>query len=78
MNTLSQTLINMAEAVLSIFPTDPIISYLSVPNEVQSFLGYLNFFIPIGTLVSITTAWLTGVAMYYLYQIVLRWIKVIE
>lgn len=38
----------------------------------------VNWFIPIGTFVSILEGWLVCVAVYYAYQIVLRWIKVIE
>ncbi len=41
-------------------------------------LQFVNWFIPVGTFVSIFEAWLFGVGVYYIYQIVLRWIKVIE
>ena len=41
-------------------------------------LQFLNWFVPVGTFVGIFEAWLSGIAIYYIYQIVLRWIKVIE
>lgn len=38
----------------------------------------MNWFVPVGTFVGILETWLAGVAIYYVYQIVLRWVKVIE
>ncbi len=34
--------------------------------------------IPIGQIIAILETWVTAVAIYYLYSIVLRWIKAIE
>ena len=38
----------------------------------------VNWFVPVNSFVSILETWLVAVGIYYVYQIVLRWIKVIE
>lgn len=78
-DALSDTLVDLAVSVIEIFPASPfgILDELS-GSVAYEWLQFLNWFIPVGTFVSIFEAWLTGVAIYYIYQIVLRWIKVIE
>lgn len=78
-DALSDTLVSFAVSVIELFPASPftVLDELS-SSEVYEWLRMVNWFIPIGTFVSILEAWLTCVAVYYVYQIVLRWIKVIE
>lgn len=78
-DALSDTLVSLAVSVIELFPASPftILDELS-SSDVYEWLRMVNWFIPIGTFVSILEAWLSGVAIYYIYQIVLRWIKVIE
>lgn len=65
------------EAVLSILPRSPFTRYINALTNLP-YLEYLNWFIPIPTFIVIGEAWLTAVAVFYLYSIVLRWIKAIE
>lgn len=59
--------------VLPYSPFQGFISYLSsVP-----YLGYINWFIPMGSIINITAAWTTSISLYYLYSIAMRWIKAI-
>lgn len=41
------------------------------------FLGWLNWFVPIGEILTVLGVYLTAVAAFYLYSIVLRWLKVL-
>lgn len=41
-------------------------------------LGYINYFVPIAEMVNIGMAWLTAIALWYVYAIVLRWVKAIQ
>lgn len=60
--------------VLPYSPFQPFITYLSsVP-----YLGYINWFIPMGSIINITVTWTTAIGLYYLYSIIMRWIKVIQ
>lgn len=44
----------------------------------QPFLKYLNWLIPIDTFITIGGYWLTAIGCYYIYQVILRWIKAVE
>ena len=76
---LSDALVGFAVSVIELFPASPFTILDELSNsEVYEWLRMVNWFIPIGTFVSILEGWLVCVAAYYVYQIVLRWIKVIE
>lgn len=78
-DTLSDALVDFAVSVIELFPASPFTILDELSNsEVYEWLRMVNWFVPIGTFVGIFEAWLSGVAIYYIYQIVLRWIKVIE
>lgn len=47
-------------------------------SVISEYMGYLNWIIPIDKILIVTMSWLTAIALYYVYQIVLRWIKAIE
>ncbi|WP_277409711.1 hypothetical protein [Lacrimispora xylanisolvens] len=42
------------------------------------FLGYLNYFVPVAQIIAITQLWITAVGLFYLVQLALRWVKMIE
>lgn len=76
---LTASLVEFAISVIELFPESPflILEELST-TEFYDLLRFLNWFIPINTFITIFDTWLVGVALYYAYQVVLRWIKVIE
>ncbi len=47
-------------------------------SDVQSFMGTLNWILPMSQIVAELQLWITAVAVYYVYQIVLRWIRAID
>ena len=78
-DALSDTLVSFAVGVIELLPASPfgVLDELS-GSVAYEWLQFVNWFIQVGTFVSIFEAWLFGVGVYYIYQIVLRWIKVIE
>lgn len=78
-DALTNTLVSFAVGVVELFPTSPftVLDDLA-QSDFAEWLQYLNWFIPVSSFVSILEAWLVAVGLYYVYQIVLRWIKVIE
>ncbi len=79
MDSLTDSLVSFAVSVIELFPTSPFTILNELSNsEFYEWLQMLNWFIPVGTFVSILEGWLTCVAVYYVYQIILRWVKVIE
>ncbi|WP_295761238.1 hypothetical protein [uncultured Oscillibacter sp.] len=78
-DALSDTLVSFAVSVIELFPASPFTVLDEIGNsEVYEWLRMVNWFVPVGTFVGILETWLAGVAIYYVYQIVLRWVKVIE
>ena len=73
---MSELLNYFAEFLKSVLPLSPFKSYISA-LESMPYLGYLNYFIPISAFIAIGQAWLIAIGMYYLYSIILRWIKAI-
>lgn len=74
MNELLEKFLDFVLALLPLSPfTEVIDSLESVP-----YLGYLNWFIPVGTCLKIGTLWLSAIIIFYIYSIILRWIKAIQ
>lgn len=77
MDFMNELMNNFLEFVLSVLPLSP---FKDVINELESlpYLGYLNWFIPVSRFIKIGGLWLTAIGLFYLYSIILRWIKAIE
>lgn len=61
---------------MSVLPTSPFQYYIGKLNKLP-YLETLNWFIPISTFIAIGQAWLVAIGIFYLYQIILRWLKAI-
>lgn len=69
-----------ADWIYSILPLDPFIHYIEALNSegIQQGLKWLNWFVPLGDFIDILRTWVLCVASYYVFTVVLRWLKVIE
>lgn len=65
------------DVITNILPRSPFRGFIDSIGQLP-FLGWLNWFVPVQDLIEIFAAWLAAVAVFYLYQIVLRWVKVIQ
>lgn len=65
-----------AEKLLSVLPLSPFKPFIS-QFENLPYLGYLNWFFPVGECLIIMASWLSAVGLFYLYSIIMRWLKVI-
>ena len=67
-------------AILSLLPDSPfvILDKLAPTGEIAKWLGMVNWFVPIYSFVGILEGWLAGILIYYVYQVVLRWLGAIE
>lgn len=76
-----QSIKNFVTAVMklliTVLPDSPFNKFISALAS-NDFLKYLNWFIPVGNMIAIGEAWLTCIAIYYVYQLILRWVKAIE
>lgn len=62
--------------IFGILPNSPF-TYLD-NSPIAQFIGIINYFVPISYFISVGEIWLTAIAIYYIYQTVLRWIKTIS
>ncbi len=65
------------EPILKLLPTSPFRTFISAISDIP-FLGYLNYFIPIDIFIAVGQAWLVSIGIFYLYSIILRWIRAIQ
>ena len=63
--------------LLSILPTSPFAPMIN-SLEQMPYLGYINYFVPVGTCIKIGEAWLAAIVIFYLWSVIARWIKLIE
>lgn len=63
-------------SLADILPLSPFQPYIDAFGQLP-YLGWLNWFIPVRGMLLIFSAWLGAVALFYLYQILLRWLRVI-
>lgn len=70
-------LINDVVQHLSDFlPLSPFRPYIEQLSNVP-WIGILNYFVPVGIFLDILLAWASALGLFYVYSIILRWVKVI-
>ena len=77
LNAIGDTLSNIGDKIIGILPKSPF-TFLEANPQVKEILEFLNWFIPIDTMVAMSEVWLTAIAIYYVVQAILRWAKIIE
>lgn len=77
-NALIRGLGTVLSFLFSVFPDSPFQKYIIANDSIMDFLGMINYFVPVAEMVVTTEAVLVAVGIYYIYQVVARWLKVIE
>lgn len=72
----SELMTAFAAVLVQVLPTSPFQQYIKAFGNLP-YLGILNWFLPVGAFVKIGLAWLGCIALFYLYSIVMRWVKLI-
>jgi hypothetical protein len=75
-NTILGWLDSALSFILSVLPDSPF-EVLST-SPLADYLGFINWLFPFDFFVSSATTWLAAIAIYYLYTIILRWVKAIS
>lgn len=73
-NGLISAVASFIGVLLALLPTSPFAS-VSVNS---TWLSYINYFIPVGTILTHLGLYLTAALSYYIIRIGLRWAKAIE
>ena len=74
---MSSLLDKFLEWVLALLPTSPFTEFINACSDIP-YLGWLNWFIPVGQMIAIGESWLVAIGLFYMYSIVLRWIRAID
>ena len=77
LNSLGETVKGIGNSIIGILPKSPFV-FLDANPQIKEVLGFLNWFMPIDTMIAITEPWLTAIGIYYVLQAILRWAKIIE
>ncbi len=73
-----ETIIKLITKIIGLLPADPFTEYI---DNVSTFfaesglIGYINYFIPINTFVSITQKWIIAVGIYIVVRSVVTGLK---
>ena len=66
----------IAVFVLALLPRSPFQSFINAVDSIP-YLAQLNWFFPVSECLVVMQAWLTCVAVYYLYQMIMRYANII-
>lgn len=67
---------NLWQSILNVLPRSPFRGFIdSIPNLPG--LPWLNWFFPVSECLAVMALWLVAVALFYVYSVVMRWIKLI-
>lgn len=66
------------DAIISVLPLSPFAGFISDFEALNpEWLGWLNWFIPVKEILIVTATWLGAVGLFYVYSVIMRWIKLI-
>lgn len=64
------------EWVIDVLPDSPFNALDT--SAIEKYLGYINWFIPMDFILTTLTLWLVAVAGYYVWSVVLRFVKAVD
>lgn len=75
-NGIADVLNSLLSVVFFFLPPSPFKGFWNglANNEV---IQYMNWFVPVGDFIAITAVWLAAIAVFYAWQVILRWLKAI-
>lgn len=74
---MKEILDKFLDALLSLLPLSPFAEPIAALTDLP-YLGYINYFFPLGDCIKIGIAWTTAIGVYYLYSVIARWVKLIQ
>jgi hypothetical protein len=75
-DTIKSSLELAGAAIIALLPDSPFNTLSNV--DVSGYMGWLNWLVPIGQMVSVLELWGAAILIYYIYVTILRWIKAVQ
>lgn len=66
----------LIQKILELLPTSPFREFLDQFGDIP-YLGILNWFFPVRGVLTVMAAWLAAIALFLLYSVIMRWVKII-
>lgn len=77
MSIVFKALSSMLSIAIDLLPDSPFRGFIDNIVSIP-YIGFLNYFVPVGDFVAILTAWTTAVGLYYVVSAVLRTVNAID
>lgn len=74
--TINQAFQNIISQLVQLLPTSPFAQFVDDFSGLP-WLGVLNWFFPVRECLIVMVAWLGAITLFYLYSVVMRWVKLI-
>lgn len=75
-NVIIKSLASIAGYVMLLLPQSPFGDVSTTP--IAGFMGFFNWIIPIGSMITLLGTWVVAITTFYLIGIILRWIKAVK
>lgn len=66
----------LRDILSSVLPLSPFQQFIDQFRDIP-YLGWLNWVVPVEGILKVLAAWLVSLAAFYLYSVLLRWLKVL-
>ena len=79
LNTIIWLFASVLNLIFSLLPNSPFVD-MSITYDlvIHKYMGYLSWLLPVKQIISILFIWLGCMLVYYVYSVVMRWIKLIN
>lgn len=77
MEAILKVLNSMLTMALELLPDSPFRPFIDQISGID-YLGYLNYFVPVGDFISLLSAWTTAIVLFYAVSAILRMVKAIN
>ena len=78
LNTIIWLFAAVLNIIFSLLPNSPFLSISTESLSMNKYLANLSWLLPIKQMIGILIAWLGCMLIYYVYSVVMRWIKLID
>ena len=73
---INQAFQHLIGQIVEVLPLSPFADFVEQFQHLP-WLGVLNWFFPVRQCLIVMAAWLGAIALFYLYSVVMRWVKMI-
>lgn len=78
LNQFLNVLLKLVGQLLDILPKSPFKGFIEQLKGSIPHVGWINWLIPVQSILVVGGVWLGVIAVYYIYSAILRWVKAID